>query len=111
MVAAGVDARVAVGAVDLVEGHVEEVGELGVGNCSNSLAMLLEHHHNPLFDLLHLGGSMLWLPSTAPARQVPELVEFESNLRNMCAGISFKYYLMEPEAYNKLLIKDNHDYH
>ena len=93
MVAAGVDARVAVGAVDLVEGHVEEVGDFGVGNCCDSHAMLLEHHHHPLFDLLHLGGSMLWLPSTAPARQVPELVEFESNLRKLCAGISFKYYL------------------
>ena len=62
MVAAGVDARVAVGAV---EGHVEEVGDFGVGNCCDSHAMLLEHHHHPLFDLLHLGGSMLWLPSTA----------------------------------------------
>ena len=29
----------------------------------------------------------------------------------MCAGISFKYYRMEPEAYNKLLMTDNHDYH
>ena len=64
MVAAGVDARVAVGAVDLVEGHVEEVGDIGVGNCCDSHAMLLEHHHHSLFDLLHLGGSMLWLPST-----------------------------------------------
>ena len=58
------DARVAVGPVDLVESHVEEVGDFGVGNCCDSHAMLLEHHHHPLFDLLHLGGSMLWLPST-----------------------------------------------
>ena len=56
MVAAGVDARVAVGAVDLVQGHVEEVGDFGVGNCCDSHAMLLEHHHHSLFDLLHLGG-------------------------------------------------------
>ena len=95
------DARVAVGAVDLVEGHVEEVGDFGVGNCCDSHAMLLEHHHHPLFDLLHLGGSMLWLPSTVLSPgvwPVPELVEFESKLHNMCAGISSKYYRVEPEA-------------
>ena len=95
MVAAGVwtmdvlqvGARVAVGAVDLVESHVEEVGELGVGNCSNSMAMLLEHHHNPLFDLLHRGGSMLWLPSTAPARHFARFLNWLSSSVNfaMCA--------------------------
>ena len=101
MVAACVDARVAVGAVDLVEGHVEEVGDIGVGNCCDSHAMLLEHHHHPLFDLLHLGRSMLWLPSTVLSPgvwPVPELVEFESKLHNMCPGISSKYYRVEPEA-------------
>ena len=51
-------ARFAVRAVDLVgevEGHVEEVGDLGVGNGCDPQAVLLEHHYHLLFDPLHLG--------------------------------------------------------
>ena len=51
-------ARFAVRAVDLVgevEGHVEEVGDLSVGNSSDPKAMFLEHQHHLLLDLLHLG--------------------------------------------------------
>ena len=63
MVAVGVDilymgARFAVRAVDLVgevKGHVEEVGDLSVGNSSDPKAMFLEHQHHLLLDLLHLG--------------------------------------------------------